>query len=43
MPGSSGCPGKFSNIYMDVLEAIFNNYFSAWGLVDGVDMLEGPL
>jgi hypothetical protein len=31
------------DVQVNYLIFILNNYYSAWGLVDGVDMLEGPL
>ena len=43
MPGSSGCTGKYSNIYIDGLWAILDHFYSAWGPVGDVDVLEGPI
>jgi hypothetical protein len=41
--GPSGRPGKYSNIYTDVFEAIFDNYYSTWGLVDDAHTRESPI
>jgi hypothetical protein len=41
------CPsdraGKGSNIYIDILLIMSNNYFSAWGLVDDVHVRKSPI
>jgi hypothetical protein len=42
MVGPSQWLGKCSNIYIDVLGAIFDDYYSAWGCVGDVYELEGP-